>query len=286
MAMKTLAKFAMAIPKPIRRFFVDSNLFQRVLKKTAGNKRTILPTPEGQEMVVHPIYHAQLVAMTSLDQYEPIERKVIGQLCRPGMVAYDVGANVGIFACFMSTLVGEKGRVIAFEPETNNSHCLEATIKLNNLHNMHLEKKAVGRVTEMAQFDGRGGAFSGRLVDHGQYKTTNNVVSMEVVSLDDMVNQGFPPPDLIKIDVEGNELMVLEGMQQIFRTTPPIVLCEIHSYLGDPSKKVVDLLSQYDYEMFEVDSMAAGKLSPITDLKGRDWLIACPRAKRNCLLAA
>jgi FkbM family methyltransferase len=186
----------------------------------------------------------------------------------------------------MSTLVGEKGQVIAFEPEPNNSSCLEATIKLNAIQNLRLEKKAVGRITEQAIFDGRGGAFSGRLVDHGKYKTTSNVTQVDVVSLDDLVKLGFPAPDLIKIDVEGNELMVLEGMKNMLGSNPPIVLCEIHSYLGDPSKKVVDLLTQYDYELFEVDSMAAGKLSPITDLKGRDWLIACPRVKRSHLVAA
>lgn len=286
MPMKLLVQLAMLLPKPIRRRLTDTQVFHRVLKQLTGNKHSHITTPEGQTMAIHPVYHAELTTLGSLANYEPLERQVIGKICRPGMVTYDVGANVGIFACYMSSLVGERGQVIAFEPEANNSACLEATIALNGLRNLRLEKKAVGRVTEKAEFDRRGGAFSGRLVDHGSYKPTSNLSQVDVVCLDDIVHDGSPTPDLIKIDVEGNELLVLEGMRNILKSHPPIVVCEVHSHLGDPAKKVLDLLAHFDYEVFDVEGMAAGKLLPIPSLQGRDWFVACHKSKRDQLIAA
>lgn len=286
MILKTLAKTATLIPKSMRRALADTRFFHAILHRTVGNRFRFLTTAEGQQMAIHPIYHGQLLTLKSLVDYEPLEREVIGRLCRPGMTAYDVGANVGMFTCYMSHLVGKAGHVIAFEPESNNFNCLEVTIRHNGLSNVQLEKKAVGKATELAQFDRRGGAFSGRLATPGKCRMTANQSTVEVVSLDDLVKLGTPPPDLVKIDVEGNEVMVLEGMQSILQTHRPTVLCEIHTHLGDPSQAVIEILSRFDYEMFGLEGIAAGTPTSIKDLQVRDWFVACPRAKREQLLAA
>jgi FkbM family methyltransferase len=270
-----LPRAVMAVPRPIRRMIGDSHLLHGFLRRTFGASRTTRATPEGVELVLNPLYHAPLLTLSSLDDYETTERNAFGKLCREGDVVYDVGANVGLFAVYAAHLVGPTGQVVAFEPERNNHECLAETIRANQLDNLQLRTVAVGRRNESAVFDHRGGAFSGRLVDHGRYETTQNTSTVEVVSLDELVAQGeLRPPTLVKIDVEGNERLVLEGMEQIMQSHGPTIVCEVHSHLGDSSRQVIQFVEQLGYSLYSLESVAAGSPVKIRELNLRDWFVA------------
>jgi len=247
-------RFGQAIPKRIQRRIADFPGILKLFEKLSNNELMEIPTPEGFSLVINPLFHYNLVHSGDLRDYEPGIRKVILKFTRPGMVAYDIGANVGIFSFLFASIVGDEGFVYSFEPEENNYSCLEKSLKKHAEKNIILDKRAVGKSEGTENFDRRGGAFSGRLVGDALYESTGNIRIVETVSLDYVVKvQGYRIPDILKIDVEGNEGMVMEGMKNILNDHDPMVICELHSHLGESSEQVTDLLSFYGYSIFDVN---------------------------------
>jgi len=270
-----------ALPPRLRHLLGSTRLARYVLNELLGSRRMVRRTPEGHDLRLHPILHAELLSLADLADYEPELRRTITAVVRPGMMAFDVGANVGIFTSLLSSLVGAEGRVVAFEPEETNAACLDESIRQVPLPNVSLERRAVGRATGSAQFDHRGGAFSGRLVGSGGYAVTRNVTPIEVVSLDDYTAGGGPAPDVVKIDVEGNEMMVLEGMERLLAEHPPILVCEVHAHLGDSPQAVIDHLHRRGYEILDPESVSAGTPRRIRQLESRGWFLARPAARTD-----
>ena len=143
--------------------------------------------------------------------------------------------------------------VYAFEPEENNATCFEESVRINGSTNVVLDKRAVGKSLGRASFDRRGGAFSGRLIDGSTlYAPTENLVTVETVSIDHLVRkEGLRPPDIMKIDVEGNEVMVIEGMRDTLKTHRPILICELHAHLGDARGRLIERLQGAGYAVMD-----------------------------------
>ena len=237
------------VPKGLQRRIADFPGVLRILDSVSANQFEELVTPEGDRLVVNPLFHSNLSSLDSLGNYEREVRRWIIELCRPGMTAYDIGANIGIFSFLFSSQVGRRGIVYAFEPEKNNHTCLEQSIRRNRKENLVLDRRAVSHGGGRAEFDRRGGAFSGRLVGENEsYPRSQNIEMIETVSIDELVKkEGYRYPDIMKIDVEGNEILVLEGMREILEMQSPVIICELHRHLGDAADKVVDLLFRSHY---------------------------------------
>ncbi len=125
-----------------------------------------------------------------------------------------------------------------------------------------LEKKNVWEISIA------GGAFSGRLVsDKDTYSPTDNIELVDIISIDHLVREEkFRSPEIMKIDVEGNEYLVLEGMKNILDIHNPIIICELHTHLGESSDDVINLLSGYGYSIFDVNGFFSEKNHSIDQL--------------------
>jgi FkbM family methyltransferase len=149
-----------------------------------------------------------------------------------GDVFLDVGANIGIFTILSALVVGEKGKVIAFEPETHNFAMLERNISVNSLTNVAAFKAALGEENSKGQlFVDRPAASlmpSENAPKEGEYSE-----SVEIVNGDDFRQaHGLLIPRVVKIDVEGFEYVVLRGLRATLSTpATELVVCEIHPYL-------------------------------------------------------
>ncbi|MEM7111723.1 MAG: FkbM family methyltransferase [Chloroflexota bacterium] len=181
-----------------------------------------------------------------LGRYEPHIVDVLAEHLEPGMVCYDVGAHIGYLSLTMSQLVGDEGKVISFEASPTNYPALKANIETNQMENMTAIHKAVSNQPEMVRF----ATFEYSLVGHIATDDTpadGKIEEVEAVSLDDCVfNQGFQPPDLIKIDVEGAEVKVFNGMLETLRFHRPVVLAEVRDLYMEP---LADIANRYDYEI-------------------------------------
>ncbi|MBI1732136.1 MAG: FkbM family methyltransferase [Gammaproteobacteria bacterium] len=253
--LSSINKAGQRMPGSWRRRIADFPGILRVFEWLSRDQVRFVTTPEGFALAFNPLLHANLVAGGDLAAYEPGLRSAIARLAQPGMIAYDIGANVGVFSWLFWSLVREKGAVYAFEPEPNNISCFEKTLARNGPVNVILCPQAVGSTPGRARFDRRGGAFSGRLVDEGSdYVPTHNITEVETTSMDALVlEQGLRPPDIVKIDVEGNEGLVLDGMAEVMRRFHPIILCEVHAHLGDPAEQVFERLVRNGYVITGLD---------------------------------
>jgi FkbM family methyltransferase len=149
------------------------------------------------------------------DAYEQYETKSFEQSVTKGMTVVDIGANVGYYTLLAAKLSGNKGKVYAFEPEPDNYALLVRNIELNNYGNVTPVKMAISSRVGEAQL-----YINKETGAHGFFPDREGVIGVTTVkttSLDEYFKGKEYPINIIKIDVEGSELAVLTGMQNIIR---------------------------------------------------------------------
>ena len=137
------------------------------------------------------------------------------------MRVLDIGANIGYFTLLASKLVGDRGKVWAFEPESVNLVHLKENIELNDLKNVEVSSCAV------SEFAGEADLYVSReepgahsLID---CRSPNyDIVRVHTVKLDDLFNDTCI--DFIKSDTEGNDMKVLLGAKRLITENPDIKL--------------------------------------------------------------
>lgn len=125
-------------------------------------------------------------------------------------VVYDVGANVGMYSCVLDDFADQ---VHAFEPAPANVEAIHDNIRANGCERVHVHEVALGESNGQGTLsmnnDERG---SPRHQVNGDSSTQ---IDIEIQAVDALRSQGeLPAPDAIKIDVEGGEIDVLEGMRK------------------------------------------------------------------------
>lgn len=187
---------------------------------------------------------------------EPEVQEALAALIEPGQTIYDVGANIGFFTLLCSRLVGPEGRVYAFEPIPENLATLRHNVVLNGLSNVTIVEQALSSSTGTAEmFVSPWSAFHSLNVE-GASKQANHgpeagQIEVQTVTLDEFVErEGVRAPDLLKIDVEGAELIVLEGGRATLRTVQPLLLCELH----DTHAAYERFVREIDYRLRVIDA--------------------------------
>lgn len=141
----------------------------------------------------------------------------------PGSSVYDVGANVGVYTLLASRKAGPSGRVYAFEPLARNLLYLHRHVAMNRLQNC--------LIMEVAVSDSQGTQrFSSASWEHSMARlSSDGELEIPTVTLDHCVyGEKLRPPDVIKIDVEGAELLVLRGANRALTEYHPTLFVEVH----------------------------------------------------------
>jgi FkbM family methyltransferase len=162
---------------------------------------------------------------------------------------FDVGANIGVTAALLAT-ASPRGRLFAFEPGARTYPYLLATIEANKLANCHTEQIGLGTSSGEVDFlsDARSGAFSHMALDGVSLGGSNGRVKIKTV--DEVVSElKLARLDLIKIDVEGFELDVLQGAQSTLARLMPQVFLEFNvftliAYGGQNPRHVLERLKR------------------------------------------
>jgi len=178
-------------------------------------------------------------------------QEAVARRLRPGMVFYDLGANIGLFTLLAARAVGPKGRVFSFEPDPNVAARLRRNVSRNGFSNVTISEMGVwsssGEMNFVAADAGSPDRGTGRFV------TASNGESapLRCVALDKFVaNQ--PAPDAIKCDVEGAELEVLRGAEKLIQKSHPWILGEMHSDAN--ARAWQDSLGKFGYKFEFVDA--------------------------------
>lgn len=164
--------------------------------------------------------------------------------------AIDVGANIGGLSVAMSRIVGRRGKVVAFEANPHLESWLRNDLKANRARNVVVATKAVSiRSGEKVKFycdDSLFGVSSG-FEKRGETWTE---VEVETVSLDDYCREHELTPKVIKIDVEGAEILVLRGAERLLTEGGPVVALEYQAKHGANDPLV--FLAEHGYRLFDV----------------------------------
>jgi FkbM family methyltransferase len=223
-------------------------------------KRAVLPILQGQlrgkKWVVGAGEHGYW-----LGSYELHKRQAFEHAIKPGMVVYDIGANVGFYSLLAAHLVGKDGQVYAFEPLHRNVEFIQRHTVLNHFANIVVYEAAVADMKGEALFDPGASIAMGHLSESG-------TVRVRQVSLDVLLAAGeIQPPDAMKIDVEGAEYAVVKGAQAIIQQHRPLIFLDTHG--REAHESTLGFLQEFGYQFEVLDAR------PLADSKE---LIARPPA--------
>jgi FkbM family methyltransferase len=171
----------------------------------------------------------------------------------PGDVAYDIGASIGVHTVLMAKKVGQRGKIIAFEPESNSYASLQANINLNRLRNVISLKVALGNNFAESVLYSKGGTADFSFISGSKLRPNSKVKMMPGDIL--VREKNLPLPKVIKIDVEGYEFYVIEGLKKTLKHNAcENVLCEIHPDRLPKEisvNSVINLLKKFGFNHFE-----------------------------------
>lgn len=155
--------------------------------------------------------------------WEPKIQSLLKEHIKPGSVVVDAGAHIGIHTITMARLVGQKGTVIAFEPQEKIFRELVMNIALNGFKNVQAKNNALGDKRKWVRmFNAETGNEAGIPICAPGVTTCGNRVPM--IALDSLALSNV---SLLKIDVEGAEDMVLDGARKTIAQNRPVIIIEI-----------------------------------------------------------
>ncbi len=188
--------------------------------------------------------------------YEPFETRLVQQEIKPGSVVVDIGANIGYYTLIFARLVGEKGKVFAFEPDPTNFELLKTNIEANGYQNVVLEQKAVSNTTgKLKLYVSEESAGDHRIYDSGDAR---QYIEIEAVTLDDYFGKQDISIDCIKMDIQGAEWAALVGMSALLRHAANMKLFMeywpggLERFGADP-KAVLQFLQERDFVLNHID---------------------------------
>ncbi len=160
----------------------------------------------------------------------PVFEKYIKQ----GDIVLDVGASFGFYSVFSSR---KAKKVFSFEPTTRAADLLKRNLELNHITNVELHQYGVGNVEQELFLEADPYCSGGNtILTSASSKTTK----VKVMPIDKVVLHA----DFIKIDVEGMELQVLEGMKHLLKNSKPVILLE----MNQNQREITNFLTEQGYE--------------------------------------
>lgn len=154
--------------------------------------------------------------------YEAEDRSLLGPVLRTGMVAVDVGANIGWYTAIFVGAAGPQGKVIAIEPLPANLSRIYRHIKLwNHPCNVCVVPAACGNIRGrtklyLNKYHPGNTIIESKTRNHPAFNGTS--MDVDVITIDSLLRElSLKQVDLLKIDVEGAELLVLQGAEEALR---------------------------------------------------------------------
>jgi FkbM family methyltransferase len=187
---------------------------------------------------------------------------LIGKITKPGMQVLDVGAHAGYYTVIFASRVGETGQVIAFEPDPGNFELLRRNIHANRLPNVVCEQAAV------MSYEGEATLYLSS-INYGDHRVFNShddnkfntgiprsTIPIRTVVLDKYLRDKGVRPDLVKMDIQGAEMLALPGMIDTLSNPNVVLFCEFWPYTlrraGSDPVKFLESLKELGFELFEI----------------------------------
>lgn len=220
---------------------------------------------DGLTVYVNPDDQAITAAAIQAGYFEPLLTKVLLENLRVGDTVIDIGANIGYYSVLAAKKVGPSGRVIAFEPDPQAFSFLKRNVEVNRFTNIVAEQKAVSNVPGILKL------YIARqnLGDHRIFpaEEARQEIEVSAVALDDYLSDAAPL-HFIKIDTQGAEGLIFEGMQGTLRRHPNVrVAVEFWPYglerAGSSGAQLLNQIQTLGFRMEELNE-AEGEVRAVT----------------------
>jgi FkbM family methyltransferase len=248
-------------------------IFRRRLPLECGNGILYVTSAAGLRYICRP--------MASID---PPLLWSAHRLVRPGDVIWDIGANIGLFSVAAAVRSGDRGKVIAFEPDVWLVQLLRRTSGVQPVANARISviAAAVASENSLRAFSIAARArASNALAEYGgtQMGGVEDLHTVATFNLDWLLTK-LPAPNVIKIDVEGAELEVLRGQTLMLNKVRPVIICEVGS---EAAEEVTGVFTLASYRLFE----GSKPLDHMRNITCACWnTVAIPDEKVNDYIAA
>ena len=208
-------------------------------------------------------------------QYERSKVEFLKRYLREGMVFIDVGASLGDFSIIASRLIGQSGRVVAYEPDPSNCLFLNKCVKKNKLKNVQIMEEA------LANKDGFASLYLGNVsgwhtLKKGKLDCEKGKINVKTRRLDSI---NLSRMDLMKIDVEGAEFDVIQGAERQIKKFSPVLLIDLHPLMGANIDGLMEFLYNFGYKIYGFDSQH--KLRPYNE--NDTEVAALPKHKKELI---
>lgn len=189
-----------------------------------------------------------------LGVYERRKVHVIRHFLKPGMTFIDIGSNKGDFSLIAAKIMNGEGAILAFEPEPTNCLWIRRSIELNRYENIQLFEIALGDRNESTKLylGEKSGWHS--LVPSLPSRNIGAIV-VQKRTLDSVLEENVcQKVDIMKIDVEGSEMMVLKGAYKTLMNNPSMtILLDIHPHLGVDPFEVCNFLRELGFSIYQMN---------------------------------
>lgn len=231
---------------------------RRYSKAKDTNKPSVIINYNGIKLNLYT--DSKLSDILIFQPFEIEEQCFLKYYLKKGGIFVDIGSNIGLFSLIAAKIVGEKGRVYSFEPTPETFFRFKQNIELNKKENIYPYNIAISNQTGLQDLS----------ISHDGYDAWNSLgkpsagedierIKVNTLSFDEFINQfNIEKIDLIKIDVEGWELNVLNGGQHYFnKSNSAAILIEFGDInlqnAGFKSKELYDLLLSFGYNLYRFD---------------------------------
>jgi FkbM family methyltransferase len=214
----------------------------------------IFPLPDGKTAAVDLRDRIQRLMWAAA--YEPLVTRCLTALLRPGDTFIDVGAHIGFFSLIASSRVGPTGQVYAFEANCDRFEELQSNAAAYPW--LACYSRAVWNKSGLMDFSNPQQPGESGWGKVATVRKEGHIVSVDAISLDEWHEiAGFPAIRVVKIDAEGSEPFILEGMRRLISKTRPFLIVELNDQLlgeaGYSKSAITKAIKDNQYRIFSMN---------------------------------
>jgi len=258
--LKSAAWFANQVPdswrKTIYRIKPVARLVRGTLNSAAPEGLSKINVAAGDLKGTKLYLNLQIEKDYWLGTYEPELHAAVRTYVKPGMTVYDIGANIGVISILFAKTVGKTGQVVSFEALPANIERLKQNLIVSGYQNkVSVIHAAVTNHNEPVEFLVHDSTSMGKVAGSGGRKDQDyqKIIQVPGIALDDYLeSHPLKKPDVIKLDIEGGEILAIEHMRKTILSAHPLMLVELHG--PDSAKAVGKVLNDLNYRVVLMDN--------------------------------
>ncbi|MGY5142912.1 MAG: FkbM family methyltransferase [Candidatus Nitrosopumilus sp. bin_32a] len=234
-------------------FFYNYRILKRIsLDTSKENTLTI----NGYKFITIPNDKGISEELLMFKTHEPLSTKLFEEFLKPGMVCMDVGSNIGYYVCLESKIIGKEGKIIAIEPSPLNFKYLQKNVELQEKSNIELYNFACGDKDGEINFSVSNRSNWSRVVSDDLVDAPPDAiietVTIPIKKIDSFIDEKLIDKlDFVRMDVEGYEKNILQGMKQSLQKFKPLIQLEMHLFImgEDATGSLFDFFSDLGYRV-------------------------------------